>query len=310
MGHKSKLSLVRQVQERYDSLLSIGRSKYEDKKAGVTKNYIYSWSTYKAYIKHADYFTAWCKSNHGCKTLADCRSYAAAWMATRSTLSPYTQKLEASALAKLYGCSAAALGIETSSTSRSGITRSRSDAKRDKNFNEDRHSDFVEFCRSVGCRRKELQQLRGSDLVVHDGSWCIHFTRGTKGGRERYAPVCGNDELVVRVCVKAGTGKVIEQLERSGRVPEADIHSYRADYATRVYKQAARPIEELKGVREWYGKVHRTTGEKLLEPAIYRMRSDREGEVFDRAAMLKASRALGHNRISVVADHYLRKTEN
>ena len=185
MGHRSG-SLVWQVKERYDSLLGIGRSKHADKIAGVSGNYIYSWDTYRSYVKHANYFVAWCKSSYGCKTLADCKPYAAAWIATRSTLSPYTQKLEASTLAKLYGCSAAALGIETSSTSRSGITRSRSDAKRDKNFNEDRHSDFVEFCRSVGCRRKELQQLRGSDLVVHDGSWCIHFTRGTKGGSKLY----------------------------------------------------------------------------------------------------------------------------
>lgn len=32
MGHKNKKSLIRQVQERLDSMLAIGESKYEDKK--------------------------------------------------------------------------------------------------------------------------------------------------------------------------------------------------------------------------------------------------------------------------------------
>lgn len=309
MGHRNKVSLVRQVQDRYDSLLGVGRSKYVDKRTRVAGRYIYSWDTYKTYMKHANYFVDWCKKEYGCKTLEDCRQYAAVWMKTRLGLSPYTQKIEASALGKLYGCSAAALGIETLSVSREGIKRSRGDAVRDKNFNENLHARLVEFCRSTGCRRAELAQLRGDSLVMRGGQWYIRFTRGTKGGRERYAPVCGDLGLVLDVCFSAGSDRIIGQLEPSGQVPEADIHSYRADYATRVYKQAERPLERLVGVREWYGKLHRTTGDKILEPALYRMRNDRSGEVFDRAAMLQASRALGHNRVSVVADHYLKDFE-
>ena len=37
----------------------------------------------------------------------------------------------------------------------------------------------------------------------------------------------------------------------------------------------------------------------------YVMRKDRAGEVFDRFAMAVASKNLGHNRISVIAQSYL-----
>lgn len=307
MGHRNRKSLTRQVQERYDLMLAIGRSKHADKRRGLSMFYIYSWNTYRTYLKHANYFVQWCRKTHGCKTLDECKPYAAEWMQTRSGLSAYTQKMEASALVKLYHSSAAVLGLETAAVSRADIKRSRYDAVRDRSFNETLHSDLVEFCRSVGCRRSELGQLRGNALTLHDGVWCIHFTQATKGGRARYSPVCGDLELVQRVCRAAGDGKVIMQLEARGCVPHAaDIHSYRADYATRVYLKNARPVESLRGVREWYGRVNRTTGEHIDEPALYRLRCDRRGEVLDRAAMLTASRALGHNRVSVVADHYLR----
>lgn len=290
MGHRSG-SLVWQVKERYDSLLGIGRSKHADKIAGVSGDYIYSWDTYRSYVKHANYFVAWCKSNYSCKTLADCKPYAAAWMETRSTLSPYTQKLEVSALAKLYGCSAADLGVKTESVSRAAIKRSRGDAKRDRNFSETKNAMFVEFCRSVGCRRAELEQLRGTDLVMlpgWDGIRSIHFCRGTKGGRERYAIIVGDIALVARVCAAAGSERILPYIYGEHAPSGADIHSYRADYATRVYKLFARPIEELHGRDAYF------------------MRGDRKGEVLDRNAMYMASEALGHSRVSVIAEHYLR----
>ena len=37
----------------------------------------------------------------------------------------------------------------------------------------------------------------------------------------------------------------------------------------------------------------------------YFMRADRKGDVYDREAMEKVSKQLGHNRIDVIAGHYL-----
>ena len=66
MSHKNKKSLVDQVKQSLDSKLAIGRSKHQDKlseneRKEITSNYIYSWETYRSYLKHGCYFVLWCK---------------------------------------------------------------------------------------------------------------------------------------------------------------------------------------------------------------------------------------------------------
>ena len=82
---------------------------------------------------------------------------------------------------------------------------------------------------------------------------------------------------------EAGNSKVWETVPAN-----ADIHSYRAEYATAIYLSYARPLDQLTQKEKYY------------------CRNDKKGIVYDRAAMLEASKALGHNRISVVGEHYLR----
>ena len=281
MGHKNKKSLIRQVQDRLDSILAIGQSKHQDKKEGITGGKIYSWGTYKAYLQQCCQFARYCRDNHHCKNLADCRQYVQEWMKSREDLSAYTLKLSASALYKLYGESQEELGITTKRAARSEITRSRGTAKRDSHFSEEKNAEFVEFCRSTGLRRSEITKLRGDQLIERDGEYCIETTG--KGGRFRVITICGNVELVIGKMKEAGTEKVWKKIPSN-----ADIHSYRADYATRIYLKYARPIEEIPRKER------------------YICRKDKAGIVYDRKAMLETSRALGHNRVDVVAQHYLR----
>lgn len=290
MGHKNKPnrgSLVKQAQDTLDAKLQIGRKKKPDKLSGISQNYIYSWETYHSYLKHCCYFVKWCKENHGCKTIEQCKAYASEWMKTRENLSVYTQKMEASALVKLYGCTLEELNIHTAARQRKDITRSRNTVKRDRHFSESNHAELVAFCRATGLRRAELQALRGTALYQDRSGYYLHITSGSKGGRERYAPIIGDKDLVIRLCKQAGDGKVFEKIP-SG----ADIHSYRRDYATAIYQQHARPSEQLTAKEKYY------------------CRGDRKGEVFDRAAMRIASNALGHGRIAVIAGHYLKEDGN
>ena len=88
--------------------------------------------------------------------------------------------------------------------------------------------------------------------------------------------------------------RVIEIMDRAGEgfvfptVPNGmDVHSYRAEFATAMYKRLARPVFRIPDSERYY------------------CRKDRKGTVLDKRAMLEVSRALGHNRISVIAEHYL-----
>ena len=66
------------------------------------------------------------------------------------------------------------------------------------------------------------------------------------------------------------------------------MHALRREYAQAMYARIARDV---------------TT---LPEKELYRCRADMHGEVYDRAALLAVSQQLGHNRINVIAEHYMR----
>lgn len=291
MGHKNKKSLLQQMTAVYQNKLRIGESKHAHKIAGDATDYIFSWSTYKAYTKHARYFLTWAKNKYKCKTLAQARQYADEWLQLRIDIekkSAYTVKLELSALCKLYGDTAADY-IPTPPRLRKNIVRSRRQAVRDAHFSEANHADFCEFARSTGLRRAELKALTGDKVLQENGQWYIIVNKMSKGRRPRKAPIVGNVSKIVSMMQAAGTGKVFEKIPNG-----ADIHSYRADYATQVYLNHARPLKSLP------------------KEEIYYCRKDRKGVWFDRKAMGYASAALGHSqgRVSVVGEHYIRLPQN
>lgn len=287
MSKNKKTPLIRQIDQSLHSRLAIGRPKRQDKADGSYRKYIYSWQTYRSYIKQLGLFAKWCKDTHGARYVKECRQYVAEYMQTRSKLSVWTQKLDMAALQKLYQeypkDGQKSFGITLQPRLRKDIKRSRQQAIRDKDFSESNNKDLIIFCRCTGLRRSELQELHGTDLTA-DGLQ-LHVIRNTKGGRWRMAPITGTAEeiaMVQRMCQAAGDSRVWPHVP-----PSADIHSYRADYCQRVYLQHARSIDQIPSADKYY------------------CRGDRKGLILDKSAMLEASRALGHNRIDVIASHYL-----
>ena len=286
MSHKNKVPLVDQVKQTLDSKLSIGRSKHQDKisekhSKEITSNYIYSWSTYRSYLKHGCYFVLWCKEKYRYKTLEQCRHHIDEWLESRKALSASTQKLEASSLAKIYGCSTSEF-IKTDARLRANIKRSRGKKKREAHFSETKNSELVVFCHAIGLRRAELSALIGNCLKEEDGTYYIIVRSGSKGGKYREVPIIRDVDFVVAKMKEAGNEKVWSKIHNA-----ADIHSYRADYATAIYLTNARPLDQIPKCDRYY------------------CRKDKKGVWYDKEAMKITSKALGHSRISVIAEHYL-----
>lgn len=245
---------------------------------------IYSWGTFKTYLKHCVYFTDYCKKEHSCRTLDECKAYVAEWLATRTNLSPYTQKMELAALNKLYG---EKFEIELNKRDRAHITRSRGSAKRDVNVSEQNNQAIITFCKCSGLRRAEVSALRVEDVLYKgDGIYIIDVHRATKGGRERFIKLF-SDENEIKLIKDHLRGKAPNEKVFARVNSNLDVHSYRAEYCQRVYKAYERDLSTLP------------------ERELYRCRKDKLGVVYDRWAMSKASQALGHSRISVIAGHYL-----
>lgn len=293
MGYKNKKSLILQVKEMLDSKLAIGQNKHAAKAAGTYRQYIYSWGTYRTYLQQCCQFVRWCKEqarqdgSRQPRTLEDCREYVVRYIQhLQQEYSAYTQKLVLSALCKLYGEYPAErhpFGLQEmpGARHRADITRSRENVERDRHFSEKNNRDIVTFCKCTGLRRSELQQIRGIDL--DDNSLMVY--RGTKGGRVRIVPLCGSDaevETVKRLAAAAGNNKIFPHISSA-----MDVHHYRSVYCKRIYLQYARPADQIPPADRYY------------------CRNDLKGIIYDKKAMLQASHALGHNRISVIAGHYL-----
>ena len=297
MGYQNKKSLILLVKEQLDSKLAIGQNKHAAKAAGTYRQYIYSWGTYRTYLQQCCQFARWCKEqarqdgSRQPRTLEDCRQYVFRYMENlqQAEYSAYTKKLVLSALCKLYDeypTEGRPFGLpETMQQTRhrADITRSRNAVSRDTHFSEKNNADVVTFCKCTGLRRTELQQIRGIDLDINTNILMVY--RGTKGGRIRMVPVMGSPEeleTVRRLAAAAGNSKIFPNVSSA-----MDVHHYRAIYCQRVYDSYARPVDQIPPRDRYY------------------CRCDQRGIIYDKRAMLQASKALGHNRISVIAGHYL-----
>lgn len=346
MGRRDKSYHKDIKEQMYDKLTGMlhageGTSKKEAIADGTDREKIFSYSTYQSYWKHCKYFANYINENHPeCTTLKAARKYVNEWLQSRvdnggingKPLSAWTITLEREALGKLYGIKPDDPNFfQAPQRHRADIVRSRGDAVRDKHFSEKNNDEFVKFCKGTGCRRNIMEKLEGRDLTTRadidreisrleaktgrteaeekhlsvlkdaitqfpDQDYFLHHRRD-KGGRERFSPIIGDhkQQIVDRMKATAPDEKVWQHVPGN-----ADIHGYRGEYATSIYKMYARPIEEIP-----YDRTNKGTG-KRFQSGVYTCRKDESGKKLDKEAMLKASKALGHNRLEVVANNYIR----
>ena len=273
MGRRNKAyfkDLHQQAYDRLTGMQAFGESKKEAVANGTEKDKIFAFNTYKSYWKHTKYFIKYIKEKHPeCTTLKSAKKYANEWLQARTDqgLSAWTVQLEAKALGKLYGISPDDESyFKPPKRNREEIKRSRGDRVRDQHFSKTNNDELIKFCRGTGLRRKELQELRGKDLVpraqieaeiselqkipeeqrapsvtkrlemlqdarLFPEEWFIHVRNG-KGGRERLSPIIGKNagQIIERITDTPSEEKVWQHVHNC-----ADIHGYRAEYGTGKY---------------------------------------------------------------------------
>ena len=291
-----------------DHMLKTGKgtSKYKDKLANAAagKGYvpaedkIYITSTFTDYMKSWEDFCKTMKESgykadgHTPRTFEEAKGFVPAYLdilkerpgkKPGTKYSAWTVRKYFAGVGKVLGVSAKDYDLPT--RHRKDIIRSRGTAARDAHFSEKNHADLVEFCCCTGLRNaSELQKITGNNLVKGaDGSYYIHVIG--KGKKERVSPIVGTPKEVQRVIERmqaAGDSKVWSHVPSC-----ADVHDYRAVYATRLYNQLARDPKDI----------------PLKER--YCCRADQKGKWYDRKAVLEVSKALGHARENVIVEHYL-----
>lgn len=337
---KYRLDLHQQAYNKLSSMKAFGQSKKEDVKNKVNGDKIYSYNTFKTYYKHIKYFTRWIGENHPeCTTLKSARKYVNEWLQSRmdqvdedgNHLSAWTIQTETAALCKLYQIKPDDKDrFEPPKRDRWEIKRSRLGVGKDRHFSAANNKDLIDFCKGTGCRRNVLEKLEGRDLwtvtdmknrqndlksrldilsekeqrelstlqdaleTFPDHQYFVHH-RQDKNGRYRFAPIIGPDkERIVEIMRNTQPNNKVW-----GKVSSAaDVHGFRATYADTMYRMYARNIEDIP--------FEITKGGRKRRTGVYYCRNDKHKRALDREAMLKCSKALGHNRVEVVATNYLR----
>lgn len=339
MGRKNKEYSKDMHQQAYDKLTGMqafGDSKKDDMAydkehdTDTVSGKIYSFSTYKTYWKHTKYFIKWVQEKYpDCKTLKKAEKYVPEWLQTRVNqgLSAWTVQTEVAALNKIYGIKIDdPKRFQPPQRRKEDIVRSRGTKARDAHFSEKKNEELVNFCKGCGFRRNVLEKLKGDDLYDKarvesvlkkaraDGNqpmikactdalktfpdkeyFILH--RNDKGGKTRISPIVGPhaEKIVERMKNTALDDKVWQYV--SGN---CDVHGYRADYATMLYKEYARPIESM----NFRNKIKCADGKYRSE--IYTCRGDEKGKKLDRQAIGVISIALGHNREDTAISNYVR----
>ena len=239
---------------------------------------IFSYSSYKTYVKQSTLFFKYIQEKHpSIRNLNGAKRYIEEYINTFD--SAWTQSTKLAAIAKVYGLTSTDL-MKLSKRKREDIYKNRFATKREETISYENNKEIIDFCLHTGLRRFELEHLRSNDFFQESDKYYIKV-KG-KGGKVRNIPITDSD--IIKKLKSTPNNQLV-----FGKVnSHLPIHKYRAIYATNLYKLFARPIEQISLKERYY------------------CRLDRAGEVFDKRAMAIVSKNLGHNRLSVIAGHYLR----
>lgn len=311
--------------EIYDSLTSKfnagkGRDHNADKATKDDRNVIYTERSYRNYMSSGKLFVNWIKKNHPeCKNLKNCRQYVDEWIGymTEKGYSPFTIASRRSAMVKIYGAESNEF-ISGPPRFRKNIKNNRDvhEKARNRHISEETEKRLGRIVSAIGCRRQEFQRIHGTDVFYlskedlkkmeyeyeadfkknHPDKTYVPFYTSFepgwyvklkgKGGKVRYTQILGENDNetidIVNELQAYGSNLVMPKVHNA--FPE---HYYRSEYAKRYYNKYKRDVDTLT-IRQ-----------------LYYCRKDKKGIVYDRRSMLMTSRMMGHNRIDVIAGHYL-----
>lgn len=138
------------------------------------------------------------------------------------------------AIAKAYGVSTESLGYKPPKRERASIKRSRYATEMDKHFSVENNKNLITFCQCFGFRRREIASLTGDKMKRNENGVLFVRVQNGKGGKKRWAMFCGTpkeEKLVVDLMTQASSTKVFSHIHS-----KADIHGYRAVYASKLLK--------------------------------------------------------------------------
>ena len=293
---RNQKSLGIQLHERMEELNRIGQTKH-DKKVMVqqfAKNNdlyinplkndgIYSYSTYNAYKQTSIEFTRWLQQIYpDVKNINQITSeHAKEYLLYRQDkgLSKWTVDKDMAALNKVLKLEMTKKEIGLDRKSYKESVRSRKDAKMDKKYNPEKYKAQITIAKATGIRRQSMLKISPENFIFDRNGTAIRVKVKEKGGKTRIAKILDSYKQDVTNIInqsikeKGMSNKIFDKY-----TSKIDNHAFRGEYARNLYQE-------------------------LIDKQGFN-KADVQG--YDSNVLKTVSRNLGHERISVVIQHYLR----
>ena len=299
-----KGSLVYQLMQITMPMVRFGESRREEKKKEKARckvtgevwnptrtSGIYESDTLKTYIKQCCIFLKWVKDKYKVKDITKVtKEMAIEYLAYRRDRgdSAWTLQTIKSAINKVFGykINVGTKDIELPRRYKENVVRSRVPRAHDKKINRDNYKDLITFLHATGLRRNEVKKLKKINVKKIDDIYNIVILPKAAGGAKN-----GRGRTVESLkCMQDLLDQVIKNSEQNNsdymflKIPsKLDIHELRAYYANDKYDEVVEELPEAQ-VSDFY-----TTKDK---------------QVYDKRALKKVSKYMGHNRISVIVNSY------
>lgn len=317
---KQKLGTFKyQIQQRLGQLNRIGQSKHQAKQAyrqacaernlpwnPAKAEGIHSIKTMETYRQTAFEFTGWLKENRPeTRDLMNVpKEHVIAYLQQRQAegKSPWTVSKDMSALNKVLSLNVSKQEAGLRERSYMHTKRSRLNRAHDHKYNPKNYVRQITFAEAFGCRRESIvggsYQVKDVSLFRHEGK--VYVSLIEKGGRYREAPCLSamqptieslfpniSERPLTSVNELQSTGKAnFEVLYQSSQehlfdryTTKIDNHAFRHEYARNLLQEISQVLE--------------SKNEKLYRG-------------YDKQVLKEVSEALGHSRLSVVVEYYLR----
>lgn len=282
----------------------------KDYKFSMTDDKIHAVRTFETYSKVGKEYALWLtsvKEINKYTRIEGTEHFAKEYIEWRleKGVSLWTAKMERAALGKLYGKT---IEMEMPERNRDDIKRSRNECAHDKHFSKENHKEEILVASATGTRREDLAKITLSSFEEHNNILYVRIN-GSKGGRNRLAPVLPSKETELR--------ELLDTMRQNGKrekeplfeyIPKnMDVHSYRRTYAKDLFQYVDNHKEYKEKVLNQYPERHeyrvikdKETGERKvheIQSEYYKPRGDEKS--YSRDSLYIVSQGLGHNRIDV-----------
>jgi hypothetical protein len=253
----------------------------------------------ESYRQSANEFSNWMKANYPeVKDINNVqKGYAIAYLQHRQNddKSAWTISKDMSALNKVFNLNVSKQEAGLRERSYKNTERSRSERNHDHKYNAKNYDRQITFTQAFGCRRESIlaghYQVKEVSLFKQEGK--VYVSLIEKGGRYREAPCLSSmqptiEKMFPKIEYRDSlTKQQFQELYATSKghlfdryTTKIDNHAFRHEYARDLY-------QELMDRRE--------PGQK---EELYRG--------YNKEILKGVSEALGHSRLSVVVEHYLR----